>query len=397
MTVDSAVILSAGEGDRLQPLTQYRPKPMLPAGNRPILEHVFDALIDAGIDDIHLVVGYGRDKVQSHFGPSYRGRTIEYHVQEKQLGSGHALLQARSAIDSDFLVINGDEVISSHQIETIVDGHEPGDGVTFGVIESDEAAMYGAVRLSGNRVTEFVEKPQSDGYRLQNVGCYVFTPSIFDEIEATPTEQGELALTDPIARLVRKGDSVRGVRVEGLRCEVTYPWDLIELGSLLLHDRQVSEPERDPGVFVSETAEIHPDATLRAPVAIGKDAVVDAGAIVGPNVALGPNVSVEAATTVVRSVVDADARIDTGSTLIDGIVGAGAVVEPTVSVPGGVGNVRIGQTVHETQRLGCVLADRARLGGGATVVPGVLIGPEATVDSGVVVSENVPERAEVRR
>src|SRR6056297_683552 len=90
----SAVVLAAGEGIRLRPLTANRPKPMLPAGTRPILEHVLNALIDASVDDIHLVVGYQADRVRSHFGPAYRGVPISYHTQTNQLGSGHALLQA---------------------------------------------------------------------------------------------------------------------------------------------------------------------------------------------------------------------------------------------------------------------------------------------------------------
>jgi len=79
----SAVVLAAGEGSRLRPLTKHRPKPMLPAATKPILEHVFDALIDAGVSDITVVVGYQRNRVQSHFGPTYRNVPITYCTQEK--------------------------------------------------------------------------------------------------------------------------------------------------------------------------------------------------------------------------------------------------------------------------------------------------------------------------
>ncbi|MBO4249570.1 nucleotidyltransferase family protein, partial [Halomicrobium sp. IBSBa] len=105
MHIDTAVVLAAGEGTRLRPLTRNRPKPMLPAANRPILEHVFDALVEAGIEKLVAVVGYKRDRVQDHFGPTYRGVPISYVSQTKQLGSGHALLQARSAVDGPVLVM----------------------------------------------------------------------------------------------------------------------------------------------------------------------------------------------------------------------------------------------------------------------------------------------------
>jgi len=84
LTSAVVVVLAAGEGFRLRPLTKYRPKPMLPAGNRPILEHVLDALVDAGITDLHLVVGHERDRVQNHFGSNHRDASITYHVQDKQ-------------------------------------------------------------------------------------------------------------------------------------------------------------------------------------------------------------------------------------------------------------------------------------------------------------------------
>ena len=104
-----AVILAAGEGRRLDPLTNRRPKPMVPVRNQPLLEYVIEAVSAAGIDEIVLVVGYKRDRIQQHFGDGDDwGVTIEYVVQEKQLGTGHAVLQAEAVIDGDFLVLNGD-------------------------------------------------------------------------------------------------------------------------------------------------------------------------------------------------------------------------------------------------------------------------------------------------
>ena len=117
--LSSAVVLAAGEGIRLRPLTANRPKPMLPAGTRPILEHVLNALIDAGVEDIHLVVGYQANRVRSYFGPTYRDVPITYHTQANQLGSGHALLQARDGPDGSFLLVNGDQIIDSRIVETV--------------------------------------------------------------------------------------------------------------------------------------------------------------------------------------------------------------------------------------------------------------------------------------
>ena len=397
MQLDSAVVLAAGEGTRLRPLTKHRPKPLLPAANRPILAYVLDALVDAGIDDLHLVVGYQRDRVQDHVGPTYRGRTVTYHVQEKQLGTGHAVLQARDAIDRDFLVVNGDEVVTAAMVEAVMDAHSETDAATLGVVESDRAAEYGAVRLDGDRVVELVERPADDTYRLLNVGIYACRPSLFADVEATTRRDGELRLTDAIAEQIGAGNAVRGVQVEGLWSTATYPWDLLTLARDLLAVGHVAEPERERGVYVAETATVHPAATLRSPVVVGPDAVIGPGTVVGPDAALGQNVTVESGAVVDGSVLDIDTHVGPNATVVDAVTGQGVRVGAGASIPGGEADVRVGTTIHEHRRLGCIAADRATVGGGATVAPGTLIGPDASVATGAHASGVIPEGSEVRR
>ncbi|GAA0193380.1 sugar phosphate nucleotidyltransferase [Halobaculum roseum] len=396
MSIDSAVVLAAGEGQRLRPLTKYRPKPMLPAANRPILEYVFDALIDAGVDDLHVVVGYEGDRVQNHFGPTYRNRTIKYHTQQKQLGSGHALLQARDALNGDFLVVNGDEVVDTETIEAVVDAHSAEDICTLAVVESAEAPMYGAVTLDESTVTELIEKPGTGSYRLLNTGVYALGPSFFSTVENVERTDGELALTDGIADVIDRGGHVRGVMADGLHSEVTYPWDLTALASTLLADGRVDEPEAAPGVYVADSASIAETADLYGPVVIGSDTVIEPGAVVGPDAAIGPNTTIEAGAVVRRSVLDTDTRVGANATLVDSITGQGAEIGAGSTAPGGPADVRVGDRVHENERLGCVLADRARLGGGATVSPGLLVGPGADIGAGVTLRRNVGEDTEVQ-
>jgi glucose-1-phosphate thymidylyltransferase len=411
MSVRTAVVLAAGEGTRLRPLTRNRPKPMLPAANRPILEHVCDALIDAGVDRLVFVVGYRRERVQEHFGPSYRGVPIEYVVQDKQLGSGHALLQARETVDGPLLVVNGDRLIAAESVAAVRDAFAEDDArAALAVIERADASQYGAVRLRGRDIEEIVEKPDSDAFRLINAGIYAFDASVFEAIEATPREDGELALTDTIARLV-DGERVRGVRTGGLWVDATYPWDLLEVASEVLARGRVSGPdrtdggleragsvqERADGVWVDPSARVAEAATLRPPVVVGPDCELAAGAVVGPDVALGRNVTVGANATVERAVLDADTRVGAGSTLLDAVTGQSVRLGAVTAIPGGPGDVRVGREVHEDQRLGAVLADRVRARGGVSFAPGTLVGPEATVGTGAHVDGTVPGGAEVVR
>jgi len=396
MSIRTAVVLAAGEGTRLRPLTKNRPKPMLPAANRPILEYVFDALVSADIQRIVVVVGHKRDRVQGHFGPSYRGVDLEYVVQHKQLGSGHALLQAQDVVDEPIIVANGDRAVDTDIVRDVVAEFESAGEPTMAVLERPHTTQYGAVTLRDGDIEQLVEKPDTDEYRLINAGIYAFEPSIFEAIEATEREDGELALTDTISRFLERG-RVRGVRTEGMWVDATYPWDLLAVAEEVLARRQVNEPQRDAGVWVDEEARVHESAVLQKPVVVGPDCEIGPGAVVGPNAALGRNVTVGANATVRRSVLDDDTRADAGSTLIDTVTGQDVDLGANTVVPGGPSDVRVGREVFEEQPLGAVLADRASAGGGASLAPGTLVGPRAHIGTGVRASGTVVEGAEVVR
>jgi glucose-1-phosphate thymidylyltransferase len=395
MNVSTAVVLAAGEGTRLRPLTHNRPKPMLPAANRPILEYVFDALVDT-VDDIVVVVGYKHDRVQGHFGPTYRGVDLTYVHQEKQLGSGHALLQARDVVDEPMVVLNGDRVIDTHIVTDVVDAFESEGDPTMSVLERPETSQYGAVSMHGEDVVELVEKPDSDEYRLINAGVYAFAPSIFEAIAATDREAGELALTDTLIEIMER-NRIRGVRTEGMWVDATYPWDLLAVAEEVLARGHVAGEERAAGVHVDSDAIVHDSAVLQPPVVVGPDCEVGAGAVLGPDVALGQNVTVAANATLRRSVIDADSRIEAGSTLIDAVTGQDVFLGAGSTVPGGPADVRVGREVFPDQRLGAVLADRVVAEGDASFSPGTLVGPRAHIGTGVNARGAIGEGAEVVR
>ena len=397
MSVQTAVVLAAGEGTRLRPLTRNRPKPMLPAANRPILEHVLDALVDAGLDRIVLVVGYRRERVQEYFGPSYRNVRLEYVVQHKQLGSGHALLQARETVDGPVLVVNGDQITEASSVASVLDTFaEETAPAVMAVLERRDASKYGAITLRDRDIDAIVEKPNTDEYRLMNGGIYAFEESIFEEIDETERHEGELSLTDTISRIVAE-DRVRGVRTGGLWVDATYPWDLLEVAAEVLARGRVAEPEVREGVWVDDAARVHEDATLRPPVVVGPDCEIAPGAVVGPDVSLGRNVTVGANATVERAVLDSDTRVDAGSTLQDAVVGQDVHLGAATTIPGGPGDVRVDKQVFEDRELGAVVADRARARGNVSFEPGTLVGPNARLGAGTHISGNVSEGTEVVR
>lgn len=394
MEITTGVVLAAGEGTRLRPMTANRPKTMLPAADRPILEHVLDVLVECGLERFCLVVGYRRERIQEHFGHSYRGVPITYVHQEKQLGSAHALQQVEAEIESPMLVLNGDRVIDEQIVEDVVDKFD-GDP-TLSVLEHPTPSEYGAVEVSGDQLIEFVEKPDTDEFRLINAGVYAFDPSVFDSISRTDRREGELQLSDVIETLMTDGD-VGAVRTDGLWVDATYPWDLLFLTRELLGRGRISRSERESGVWVAESARIHPDAALQPPVVVGADSEIAAGTVLGPNVAVGHNATIGANTTLQDVLLDSGCRIEAGTTLLDCVVGQTADIGAGTVAPGGPGDVRVGDTVFQNQHLGAVIADRVSIGGGVTFAPGTLVGANVDIAPGVDADGTIDDDVEVVR
>jgi len=369
---------------------------MLPAGTRPILEHVLNALIDAGVDDIHLVVGYQANRVRSHFGSTYRGARIEYHEQEAQLGSGHALLQARDGPDGSFLLVNGDQIIDHRIVEAVSEAHTA--AATLAVVEGPEAVDYGAVHLNGDEVTELIEQPASGEFRLFNAGVYAFTQQIFETLETLSVEQGEVPLTDAIQQLIHDGDhNVTGVRTDHFWMDATHPWDLLSLSRELLTRGWVDAPAVDTDIYVHETAHVHADATLVGPVVVDSDVVIEPGAVVGPYAAVGESSTVGSGSVLSDVVVDTDTVIGPNTTAIELVAGQGCAIGAGLTVAGGPADVVLGEQVYSGVDLGGVIADRVDVSGGVTLEPGALIGPEATIGDGVVVRGHIDTGSEVVR
>ncbi|ELY42697.1 sugar phosphate nucleotidyltransferase [Natronorubrum bangense] len=386
----SAVVLAGGEGSRLRPLTRNRPKPLLPAATTPILEHVFDQLLEAGVTDITVVVGYGRNRVQAYFGPTYRNVPLTYITQNQQLGSGHALLAAESEIDDTTLVVNGDQIVESRIISDVLEAHESDSAATLGLLNRHDVESYGGVLLEDGAVTEIVENPQDErSYRL-NAGVYAFEPAIFDAIRTAESRVGEQSLTDGIVELIESDADVQGVVSEGLWVDATYPWDLLDVSFELFEAGLVDGRHED------SSAMIHESAVVREPVVIAPDCEIGAGAVVGPYACLGENVTVGSNAVVERSVIDTDTRVGASATVADCVTGVGVTIGNGTVIPGGPGDVRVGDRVFENEALGALLGDRVDDQGGSTYVPGTVVGPETNVEAGATVRGTLPAETEVR-
>ena len=192
-----AVILAAGKGIRMYPLTLTRPKPLLTAANKTILEHNLEQL-QGLIKEVIIVIGFKGRMIKEKIGNSFGDIRIIYVEQKEQLGPGHALMQAKDLIDNRFIVINGDDFYSREDIKRClryhycVLGQKVKDPENFGIF----------VLKEGNKVDKIVEKPKEFVSNLANTGVYVFDKKIF-EFGLEKTERNEYEITDYVTELAK--------------------------------------------------------------------------------------------------------------------------------------------------------------------------------------------------
>lgn len=213
------VVPAAGAGTRLRPLTANRPKGLVEVAGRPLLDHVFEALLDIDVEELVVIVGYRGDQIRHHYGNSFEGTTIRYVEQSERLGLAHAIGRARAQVSGTFVVLNGDNVARANLAEAVARHAESVAFATTIVEEVSRArAREGAVfelDQSGS-VVDIVEKPETPPSRLVPRGFYVFEPVIFDALDRSePAPTGEYELADAIRLLLTAGGEVELVDLEG--------------------------------------------------------------------------------------------------------------------------------------------------------------------------------------
>jgi len=224
-----AVVLAAGEGTRMRPLTAEQPKALVTVAGQPLLSHGFDALLSVGSSRFVVVVGYrGRDIVD-HYGDSYRGIPVEYVEQSDRLGTAHALAQAIPAVEAPFVVLNGDNVCRAN-LGRVVERHRGTDAAATLLVETvsrEEAKTTGVVETdSDGRVTGLVEKPDDPPSTLVNRGCYAFGPEIGPALDRIASSaRGEFEITDAVDELRGRGHRVETVELDGWCHNVNEPAD----------------------------------------------------------------------------------------------------------------------------------------------------------------------------
>ncbi|TKX73471.1 sugar nucleotidyltransferase [Halorubrum sp. GN11_10-6_MGM] len=244
-----AVVLAAGEGTRLRPLTEEKPKGMVEVAGKPILTHCFEQLVELGADELYVVVGYKKEAIIEHYDDEFEGVPITYAHQREQNGLAHALLTVEEQIDDDFMLMLGDNVFRANLEDVVNRQAETRADAAFLVEEVpyEEASRYGVCDTNQyGEIVEVVEKPEDPPSNLVMTGFYTFTPEIFHACHLVqPSNRGEYEISDAVDLLLASGRTIDAIRMDGWRTDIGYPEDRDRAEERLLEERGEIASEGD--------------------------------------------------------------------------------------------------------------------------------------------------------
>lgn len=335
-----AMVLAAGKGTRLFPLTGETPKPMAPVVDTPIIEHIFGLLSRHGFEEAHVNVNYLADALLAAYGGGFEedGMTAHLSREEALTGTAGGVKRLEDRFDDTFVVVSGD-ALTDVDLTELVDFHkEKGALATIALHRVYDTAEFGVVDLDDkSNIKGFQEKPDpADAIStLANTGIYVLEPRALDYIA-----EGEFAdfAQDVFPELLRMGE--RFVGYQG-----AFYWS--DIGTLsayreaqydVLSGRvrvRVPGERRGDNLWVGENAQIHPSASLDGYVVVGRDAVIGRDVLVEGDVTVGTDCWVRPNATIKRSILLPGASVGEGAYLEDCIVGHGYDVRPGETIRGG--------------------------------------------------------------
>jgi bifunctional UDP-N-acetylglucosamine pyrophosphorylase/glucosamine-1-phosphate N-acetyltransferase len=409
-----AVVLAAGEGVRLQPLTLTRPKHLIKVGGKPILEHCLNALKACGIDEAVIVVHHMADAIRQYLGDGKKfGLRIEYVEQQAVLGTGNAVSVVEPYMKSEFLLVYGDLLFTAEALKSVINLHQTEKpAVTMAVVPVEKPENYGILELENEKyVKRIVEKPTREQAptNLANTGIYVFSTEIFGKIKQTsPSSRGEWEIPDALSLLVEDKRPVLAVKIASSDwLDIGRPWDLLEanrwallrmkhkLRGLIENGAHLIGP-----VTVAETARIRSGVYIEGPAFIDEESDIGPNCHIRPYTSIGKKVRIGNACEVKNSIVMDNAHIGHLSYVGDSIIGekcnlgAGTIIA-NYRLDSRTITMMVKDRVVDSERskLGTIMGDNVKTGINALLMPGVKIGNDSWVGPNLVIQRDLPPKS----
>jgi len=309
-----ALILVGGYGTRLRPLTLNVPKPLVEFGNKPIMLHQVEALVEAGVTTVILAVSYMSNVLEQELDQHAKrlGIQIKYSHEEEPLGTAGPLALAKEyLLDGDstepFFVLNSD-VISDYPFSKLLEFHKGhGKEGTICVAKVEEPSKYGVVVYDENsgQIQKFVEKPQEFISNKINAGMYIFNSSVLDRIHPRP-----MSIEKEVFPYMADQNQLYCMELEDFWMDIGQPKDFLRGMCMYLTSLKKRSPEK-----LYKGANIVGNVLIDSSVKIGENCKI------GPNVVLGPGVVIQDGVRIKRCTVMRDARIKSHAWLESCIIG----------------------------------------------------------------------------
>jgi len=411
-----ALILAGGSGRRLWPLTETMPKPMLPLGGKPTLEHVIQNLKVAELKDITIVVGYLKDQIMNYFGTGYDlGVEIQY-VEQSRMESVEAAMLAAEEVFKDepyFFVAHADFLANPEIItRTIETHHDLQSDLTITVNLVENPSLFGIAMIDEEaRIKKIIEKPKTEiaPSNFAISGLYVYPNEIFHAIRKYKL------LDQATQQFIDANKRVYACVWEKDWSEITYPWDIILANQFVLDKllkgkgSYIAESTNimghvtiDGPVYIGENVTIRPGATLVGPLFIGNNTYIGTNSLLRKYCSIGNNVTIGFGVEVKNSIILDNTSVGRLSYIGDSVIGRnvefGAGSQTWNLMPA---NKPIYMAFDDQeiqvprQKFGAIIGDNTFIGINISIFPGRKIGYKSVISPGVILEKDVESKVSV--
>ena len=412
LEVKKAVVLAAGEGKRLKPITSTRPKPMVPVAGTPLLEHIVNGLKLAGIEEILFIVGYKKEVIQHYFGNGVDkfGVKIHYKVQDKYLGTAHATGFAQKFIkDSPFLLMYGDLLVDKGIFKEVIEKFKKCnvEGL-ISLMEVSNPQNYGIIKLNDDQLVEkIVEKPKPELNigNLANAGIYIFDSQIFKAIEKTSKSvRDEYEFTDSMEILINelKGRIVGHILKEKYWSDVGLPWQLLDANKHFIKniDSKIlgtieKNVQIEGKVYIGKDSVIKSGSYIQGPCYIGENNLIGPNAFIRPNTVIKDNCHV-GMSEIKNSIILSETAIPHFNYVGDSIIcenvnlGAGTKVANLRLDDKNINVTIKGERVNSGRRkLGTIIGPNVKTGINVSIMCGKKIGENSKIGAHTIILQDV--------
>ncbi|VVB61833.1 Bifunctional protein GlmU [uncultured archaeon] len=392
-----AVILAAGEGRRLRPFTETMPKVMLPVANKPLLEYVFDAVRKSGIEEIIVVVGYKKEVIMEYF-KDYKNVKITYVNQDRQLGTAHALLQAKKHIKDSFIVLAGDNIIDPDSIAKLLKDKSE---YSLLIKEHPHPSKYGVVFVENRSIRRIVEKPKEDIGKYISTGIYKLPRSVFTDIEQC-TSEGAHALSSIVQYLVDKRKPINTIFAKSWM-DIVYPWDLISVNEAMIQETSASTSGIiEKGVIlkgmvsVGKDTKIYSGCYIVGPVVIGNSCEIGPNTCIFPSTSIGNHTVIHPFSEIRSSVIMNDVHIASNSHISRSVIGKGCIIGNNFSTMTGKTMIEIDDEFKRLETpIGAMVGEDCVIESHVVVDPGKIIGRKCKISPMKHIRKNIPSESKV--